>query len=362
MFPRLEYLEWIRGRPEAALHDLAGSDLKGATESGSMVPEVVADLPEPPAGLTVETLLATVYGVEPECVLVTAGASHANFLAFAAALAGEAGDQVLVEAPSYEPLVKTPRGLGATVDRFDRPASDTWALSPDRVADTVDAETALVTVSNRHNPSGRLADRETLGDVAAAAQAADARLLVDEVYAPYGDQPAGSNQAFGGVTAAGLENTVITGSLTKFFGLGDVRIGWLIADPSFVDRARSILAHVPAVAATSRAMARRVLYHRETIIEAARELSMHHAELLQSFVEERSALTGPVFEGSSYAFLAHENADGDQVAEAATREGVLVVPGRFFGDSERVRVSLGRDRDAVRAALTAFGAVLDTGV
>ncbi|MFB6111905.1 MAG: pyridoxal phosphate-dependent aminotransferase [Halobacteriaceae archaeon] len=367
MFPRLEYLEWIEGRPEAALHDLGGSDLRGGRETGAVLPDPVAERPEPPAGVTLETLLATIYGVEPEQVLVTAGASHANFLAAATALEhgggdGEATHGVVVEEPGYEPLVKTPAALGGDVTRFARPAAEQWAVEPDRVAETIDGDTALVTITNRHNPSGRLAGRETLSEIAEAVAEVDGRLLVDEVYAPYGQTRDGQKSAFGGVTAAGLPNSVVTSSLTKFLGLGDVRIGWLIADAAFVDRARSVLAHVPAVAATSRAMACRVLYDREPVLTEARSLAVDHAAALERFVADRPALSGPVFDGASYGFLVHDQLGGDELADRAAKAGVLVVPGRFFDAPERIRVSLGRDRTDTTAALAALGEVLDASV
>jgi aspartate/methionine/tyrosine aminotransferase len=52
--------------------------------------------------------------------------------------------------------------------------------------------------------------------------------------------------------------------------------------------------------------------------------------------------------------------DGNRVSEAAWEEGVLVVPGRFFGDERAVRISLGGDPAAMADALGAFGRVLDT--
>lgn len=365
MFPDLEYISWIRGRPAAALHDLGGSDLRGSRETGVAMPEPVAERPEPPAGVTVETLVATHYGVAPERVLVTAGATHANLLAAAAALAGDR-EGVAVEAPGYEPMVETPRGLGATVSRFDRPRTADYALEPDRVAAALDGDTALVSVTNRHNPSGRLTARETLRGVAETAADAGAHLLVDEVYAPYdtaGAESAGDRgRVFGGVSAVDLPDTVVTGSLTKFWGLGDLRLGWLVADEAFVERARRVKHHVPAVAGTSRAMARRVLHDPEGVVERSRALAADHADLLSAFVADRPALSGPVFEGSSYGFLAHDRVDGTTLARAAGDRGVLVVPGRFFGDEDRVRVSLGRSREDAAAALTAFGEVLETDV
>ena len=371
MFPRIEYVEWILPRVEAATHDLGSSDLRSGTdERDRVVPPRLADLPTPETGL--RTLLAEAYGVDRERVLVTAGASAANLLATAVALGestsqaidgagGRAGGtptgRVLVEKPGYEPHVATPRGLGATVDRFRR--GEAWALEPARVRGAAMEETCLVLASNRHNPSGVRVDRGTLREAAEAAATVDARLLVDEVYAPYGAEIGDAADVFGGPTATGLPNAVVTGSLTKFWGLGSLRVGWLVADPAFVARAREVALHLPAVAGPSRALARRVLANREPLAAAARERCLENHDLLRSFVEGRPELEGPVPEGCPYAFLVHDSADGDAVAAAAREEGVLVVPGRFFGASEGIRVSLGLPPERAEAALAAFGDALD---
>ncbi|MFC7045632.1 hypothetical protein ACFQH6_09650 [Halobacteriaceae archaeon GCM10025711] len=110
MFPSIDYLEWIEGRPRAALYDLGSSDLRGDRAfEATVVPDLLEDLPDPPAGVSLHTLLATEYGVEPEQVVVTAGATHANFLAAATALQDAEDPRVLVERPGYEPLRRTPR-------------------------------------------------------------------------------------------------------------------------------------------------------------------------------------------------------------------------------------------------------------
>lgn len=358
MFPSISYLDWWEGRPEAALYDLGSSDLRGDRGfQPSVMPEAVADLPDPPAGVTLKTLLATEYGVEPECVLVTSGASHANFLAMATALDGESGDRVLVEKPGYEPLRRTPEAFGATVDRVLR--VDDGGLDPERVEAALTDQTALVVVTNRHNPSGRLTDRETLAAVADVAQSVGARVLVDEVYAPYVTAEATTDGSFGGVSGAGLDGVVVTGSLTKFHGLGDVRIGWLVADAEFVDAARRVERHVPTVAGTSVAMGARVVYGAETLAARSRPMVEANSELLAAFVDARPDLSGQVPDGSTFAFLEHDVADGDSIAEAAWEDGILVVPGRFFDEPSRVRVSLGRTPRDGEVALERLGTTLD---
>ena len=350
---------------EAAVHDLGSSDLRPEADGEAVVPPRLADLPTPEEDLP--ALLADAYGVDAERVLVTPGASVANLVATAAALEGTANDgpgesggsrgRVLVEKPGYEPHVATPRGLGATVDRYRR--GEAWALDPERIRAATMEETCLIVTSNRHNPSGARADRETLGRAAEAAASADARLLVDEVYAPYGTADVSEGTAFGGPTAAGIPNTVVTGSLTKFWGFGSLRVGWLIADPSFVERAREVAFHLLSVAGPSRTLARRTLAGWPDLAAVQRERCLTNHGRLRSFVDGRPDLDGHVFDGCPYAFLTHEDLDGDAVAAAAWEEDVLVVPGRFFGASDGVRVSLGEPPERVESSLTAFGAALD---
>ncbi|WP_276281847.1 pyridoxal phosphate-dependent aminotransferase [Halorussus caseinilyticus] len=371
MFPDIAYLDWITGRPAQAEFDLGSSDLHRAPpEPGSVVPPALSAAPTPET--TVEAQLAELYGVAPENVLVTAGATHANVLAAATAVskaqeraetdedAESATDEtrrVLVEKPGYEPLLATPDGLGATVDRFRRPAEEGYPLEPERVAAATVEDTALVTVTNRHNPSGRRTGRDVLAEITRQVGDMGAELLVDEVYAPF-DSEAGDGP-FGGPTAARLPNTVVTNSLTKFLGFGDLRIGWLVADADFVARARSVNHHFVPVAEPSRRLARRALAEADRLAAESRERIRTNRQVLAEFVASRDELGGRVEPGCPYAFLRHESVGGDALAEAAWDEGVLVVPGRFFDDPDAVRVGACRDPATVRAGLDRLGGVLD---
>lgn len=365
MFPAIPYLDWIEGRPEKAAYDLGSSDLRQDGATDDVIPPTLVGLAPPDGDVTLRAQLATTYDVGESNVLVTAGATHANFLAAAAAidLGGEPnpdetlGPQILVEKPGYQPLVETPGALGARVDRFLRPPEDDYPLDPDRVAHATD-DVALVSVTNRHNPSGRLTDRETLATLARVVADDGGYLLVDEVYAPFAEMA--GDGPFGGVTAAGLPNTVVTGSLTKFHGLGGLRIGWLVGPESFVQRAKTAMRHVPAVAEPSTALARRALHHEETLSMDSRALLRENHERLASFVAERSDLDGTLSDGSTFGCFSHERADGDDVATAAWDQGVLVVPGRFFDHPDAFRLSVGRNPDEMEAGLAILGDVLDS--
>ncbi|MFC7096096.1 pyridoxal phosphate-dependent aminotransferase [Halobaculum marinum] len=376
MFPPLAYLQWIEGRPEAAEYDLGSSDLRRLPPVGpdDPVPARLAGLSPPEEDASLTERVAAEYDVDESRVLLTAGASHAGFLACATAgtltrervaAATDDGEEVpqpwaLVEKPGYEPLVETPRALDMQVARFRR-LDPNAVLDPERVeaaAADLTGPLAHVTVTNRHNPTGRLATRSTLADTAAVVDAVgDGYLLVDEVYAPYTcDDGAGP---FGGPTAADLPSTVAVGSLTKFHGLGGLRVGWIIGPEEFVERARQVGHYLPTLAAPSVALARRFFAHRDELVADARDHCRENHDLLRTFLDERDDLAGRVDPGSPFGYVEHERADGDAVSQAAWEAGVLVVPGRFFGLDEGVRVSLGRDPEDCAAALDAFSAVLD---
>lgn len=404
MFAPMSYLEWIEGRQATATYDLGSSAVRPrpVPDDNTVVPAPLADLAQPPDdGPTLRESIAAEYGVPTDQVLVTAGATQANLLAVAAAfgwtsggasLVGDSDDAgdvaaddaadddrlVLVEKPGYDPLVSTPESLGATVDRFVRTAESGFALDADRVDEAVRPETSLITVSNRHNPTGYLSDREELGSVADVAADNDALLLVDEVYAPYrGDGTAppddaadgvaaasdvadGTRTAFGGPTAAGLPNAVATGSLTKFHGLEELCVGWLVGPADVVERARIAQTYVASVAGPSRALARRFFGHRDVLVAESRAHLTAAGERLQAFLADRDDLTASHADPDcSFAYVEHDAADGDAVAEAAWEVGILVIPGGFFGLPAGVRLSTGGDPAVIEEGLAAFGDVLD---
>ncbi|MFC5971528.1 pyridoxal phosphate-dependent aminotransferase [Halomarina salina] len=354
-FSSIDYLEWIAGRPERATHDLASSDLRPDGPSAGVVPPSLDGLPDP-EGVTLEGQLADVYDCSTGNVQVTAGASHANALVAATFAEG----RVLVESPGYEPLVACPEAFGARVERFDRPDGN---LDPTLVGEALDDandaddgnDVSAVVVTNRHNPTGKLADRETLAAVADRVAAHDALLVVDEVYASY--DPEADDGPFGGPTAAGLPNTLAIGSLTKFLGLGDLRIGWVVGPTDRIERLATAAWYFPVVAGPSRALARRALANRDALADHARDLCARNHDLLAEAVA--ASFDGEVPDGSPYALVGHPDHDGDELAARAAEEGVLVVPGRFFERPDAVRVSLGGHPDEMREALAAFAASVE---
>jgi hypothetical protein len=294
------------------------------------------------------------YGVDPACVVMPGGGcSFSNHLALSAMLS--AGDEVLVEAPTYELLTSILGYLSARVRTFARGPADGWRLDPARVAAAITPATRVVVLTNLHNPTSAPADPADVRAVAEVAARVGARVFIDEVYLELtvGDGPA--RTAF---TADG--NIVVTSSLTKGYGVSGLRCGWILAPPPMAQRMSRLNdlfgVHPPHVAERMALVAfdrlpelrARAAALTEPNRAAYREILGRHPKLDQVIFDQGTTVFPRLLEG-----------DGDAFFQRLTREfDTSVVPGSFFGQPEHVRIGLGGDVAMTRAGLERIAAAL----
>ena len=123
-----------------------------------------------------------------------------------------------------------PRALGARVRRFERRFEDGYRLDVDGLLERLTPGTRLILLTNLHNPSGVRAGQDELRTLAERAGERGVWLVVDEVYLEF--LPPGEDR-----TAFNLAPNVVTlSSLTKVFGLGGLRRGWILAPRDLAGR------------------------------------------------------------------------------------------------------------------------------
>jgi aspartate/methionine/tyrosine aminotransferase len=292
-------------------------------------------------------LVAERFGIDPASVVMAGGgASFANHLALAALVAP--GDEVLAESPTYELLGATLGYLGARVRRFERRLDEGWRLDPERIAAAMGPKTRLVALTNLHNPSSALASDAEVRAVAAAAAAVGADVLVDEVYREltFGDGPAATS-------FAPDANIVVTSSLTKAYGLSGLRCGWILAPAALAERMRRLNdlfgVHPPHV---SERMAVVAFDRLPAIGARAEAILQQNRAAYRALLEDAPALEQVVFDQGTTVFPRLRAGDGDALfARLMADFETSVVPGRFFGLPDHIRVGLGGDPLATRAGL-----------
>src|SRR5665213_2249626 len=122
-FPDLEYIRWAKAQAPATINlARSGIDHCPASLLRLKASDLVTTLPVTYGYAPLRNAIARRYGVAFEQVFtVSGGTSFANWIACAAALDGAPrGSEVIVERPTYEPLLKIPEALGYRVRRLER--------------------------------------------------------------------------------------------------------------------------------------------------------------------------------------------------------------------------------------------------
>jgi hypothetical protein len=287
-------------------------------------------------------------GVSVEQVVAADGTSMANFLAMAALIAP--GDEVLIEQPTYEPLLGAASFLGAQIKRFERSASDGFRLDPAVVRSRISDKTRLIVLTNLHNPSGALAEEAELRAIGELGP----RVLIDEVYLDSGVPPRPSAAHLG-------PQFVITNSLTKVYGVSGLRCGWILAEPDLAERMWRLndLFGVNQAHQAER-LACIAFEHLADVVGDNPAMLERNRSLFNDFLSARSELEGMRAEHGITTFPQWSGGDTERL-DALLREryDTAVVPGRWFEMPDHFRVGFGLPTADFEEGLNRLGAALD---
>lgn len=289
--------------------------------------------------------LAAKAGVPEESVVSTIGTSMANYIALTALV--HPGDSVLVERPTYDPLLTILDQIGANVSRFERRPEQAFRLSLDGLDRKLTPETRLVVLCNLHNPSSTLTDEATMRQVAEMAARVGARVLVDEVYLDtLFDQPWRSAFHLG-------PNVIVTSSLTKAYGLSGIRCGWILAQPQLVQRMWQIVDFTyGSPVHPAELLSVIALDNLDRVRNRARVLLDANRLLVNEFLVQHADLD---CEPSQFGTTVFPRLRAGNVAEfvARLREKyeTSVVPGEFFEKPQHFRIGFCGATETVRGGL-----------
>ena len=354
--PYSEYMEWAKTRSGARIN-LASSGIAAfpLAELGARIEdlEICGDSAYGYAPL--QERLARKAGVPPDRVVHATGTSMANLLVLGAA--ASAGDEVLIEEPSYGLLVDVARYLRLEIRRFPRRAEAGFRLDPRDVEQALTKRTRLVVLTNLHNPSSAFTPPEDLRRIGDAARGVGARVLVDEVYL---EAHAVLGRPWGSAARLGPE-FVVTSSLTKAYGLSGLRCGWVVAEPDLarkIWRLNDLFGVIPAHPAERLSVV--ALDRLDRVAARARRILRTNAEGVNAFLAARPELECEPVAGGIIAFPRLRRGEVESLcAVLRERYETTVVPGRFFGAPEHFRLALGCDEAALAGGLERLGRALD---
>lgn len=316
--------------------------------SGETLPDDLSlGYTEPRGEARLRNAIAAVHGVDRECVLVTVGASEAIFLLMHSLLTS--GDRVLAGTPAYQSLVEMARGAGASVDEYRYPAEHDFDPDPAAWAELIehaDPPYRCVLLNSPHNPSGRVLDSAALARILDAARAVGTIVVVDEVM---NGIFAATTERVPSVTMMSSDAIAI-GSVSKAYGLGGLRIGWIVAPPAVIDLCTqwryyttisppAILQRLAAIAVEQRGT---ILPENEAIVRA-------NQVTLASWIESFPSMQLLPWEGGTVVLVRAAN-DDELSRRLAEEASVFIVPCSTFDLPGYLRFGLGmRSENFIRA-------------
>ena len=208
-----------------------------------------------------------------------------------------------------------------------------------------------------HNPTCARFLESDLKKLAEIAGRAGARVLVDEVYLEcmYGER-----------TSAIRHGThfVCTSSLTKAYGLGGLRCGWIVAEPDLATRMWHIKDLIEPSAPHPAEQLSVIAFRRLDEISArARALIDNNRALFLDFLSSCSQLDVAMPDHGTCVFPRIKYGDSDRLF------GLLhdhydtdVVPGRFFEMPDHFRLGIGVENSVLKGGLERLQKALEAAV
>ncbi len=274
--------------------------------------------------------VARQYNVESENIVATSGASEAIFLVYS--VLGNAR-RAVVPLPNYGPMFTVPKYLGMRV---------TNTLPTGRAADGT-----ILGLTDPNNPTGRSLDADLIERLTAPPGGRRNPVFINETYREF---------TFSRSPRTHFDqasNVVVCSTMTKFYGLGRLRVGWIIADKS---TARKLLYAKWAVSGHdseySLWIAAQALRKRQRFLERARRIRSRNIAAVRRFIaktEGVSAELGP----PPFCLVRYKRGPGSVVlARTLLREtGALITPGDFFGAPRAFRLCFTSQEEALQSGL-----------
>ena len=290
-----------------------------------------------------------------ENTVITVGASEAVDLALRAIC--DAGDEILLPEPyyvSYAPAVALAGGVPVPVKCAE---ANCFVPTAQDLQNVLTDKTKAVILSYPNNPTGAVATKAQLEEIAEFVKQKDLLVISDEIYAEL-------NYTGRHYSVAALpqmsERTIYIGGFSKTFAMTGWRVGYICC-PDYIDKAVVEIHTHTIICAPRMGQVAAITALKDGFaggFSFIEEMRADYAERGRVLAEGLNALGLKCMrpQGAFYIFANVESTglDGDVFAEKLIKEAkVAVVPGSAFGEAGKnfVRCSYAASMENIKKAL-----------
>lgn len=240
---------------------------------------------------------------------------------------GGPGRSVLGFRPTYSMYPLLAEGTGTRWVAADR--GPDFAITEQLATEAIAQHRPdLVFLCSPNNPTGTPVELDV---IAAAYDATDGIVVVDEAYAEFDDRPSAIT------LLPGRPRLLVSRTMSKAFAFAGARLGYLLGDPAAIDALR--LVRLPYhLSALTQAAATAALEHADELLATVADIKVQRDRLLAELPE----LGFPVHESAANFVLFSGVDDPQAMFEALRAQGILI---RDVGIPGHLRVSAGTEAE-----------------
>jgi histidinol-phosphate aminotransferase len=284
----------------------------------------------------VRRMLAERHALAPDQIALGNGA--AELLQSAALALLSPGDELVTPWPSYPlyPLMAAHAGA--------KPVS----VDDGAVLDAITERTRALVICNPNDPTGAYISSEDLGALLSALPA-EVHVLLDEALVHFQDVEE-IDACLRLVDA--FPRLLVVRTFSKIYGLSGLRAGYAVGSDA---RLLAAAAPVLGVNALTQAAVEHALSHGDAELDRRRRAVARERHVL---TEELRALGADVTDSqANFLWIRVRDLNGDELANALRKQGVIVAPGGPLGEDHHVRAAV-RNEQASKRLLRAVENVL----
>ncbi|WP_292054197.1 MULTISPECIES: pyridoxal phosphate-dependent aminotransferase [unclassified Brevundimonas] len=271
-------------------------------------------------------LYADRYGVtvDPECVILTAGASPA--LVVALSVMFNPGDRIATARPGYVAYRNTLKAMHMECIEIDCGPEVSYQMTG-AALDAIEPVPQGVILASPANPTGSLIPEAELKAIAEVCARKNIQIISDEIY---------HGLIYEGRAPSMLEYTpqaTVVNSFSKYWSMPGWRLGWVILPAEMVEQARARMGNMFLTPATLSQRAALVAMDCDDVLESYVDVYRENRRLMLEALPELGLATIAPPDGAFYIYadISHLTDDSIAFCEALLREtGVATAPGMDF--------------------------------
>jgi len=286
-----------------------------------------------------------------ESVMVCPGARFAVYLAITTLL--NPGDEIIVIEPAWPAYKDCALNAGIKVRTIKTTLETKWEPSIEQINNAINENTKMIVLNYPNNPTGKILPADMIEKIMFIAMDHDLYVLSDEIYEYY--SRGGLNRCQ--VWTHNYEKSIVTKSFSKSYAMTGYRIGWVIAEPSIIEK----MSKLQALSLTN--VSEPIQY---VALQAIMAFEAENINIIRSRLDVLVKIAKDIGlefvepEGAMYLFAKtkHKNFDATKFSEKLLEHGVAIAPGEGFGDYKEFFRITAIDETRLKEGMTILDTVL----